>query len=627
MYREGKKCVIYVRVSTEMQVDGYSLDGQKNMLNKYAEREGLIVLNTYEDAGKSGKSIEGRPAFKQMIFDIEHGLHIDYILVYKLSRFGRNAADILNSLELIQDYDVNLLSVNEGLDSGQSTGKILISILSTMAEMERENIIEQTMNGRREKARQGGWNGGFAPYGYKLVNGKFEIVPEEADVVMQIYDLYCNKNYGIEKIARELNYKGIKKNIRYNGSLDRWTRGIIVTILENPIYTGKMAYGRRKREKVKGTKNTYRKITSNDFIISDGEHTPIISYELYDIAQSKRLETKKKYFRCHVGKDRVHLLSGILKCPKCGGPMYASASHNRNGTQHFAYECSYHKSQRRHTCDCNIRLPKEKIEPYVIEFIKRILKDSNYIDLINSHIVDSNDTQLLEMEKKEFESKLKQLTESKKKLEYEIDNMPLDVKHRDDKLKDKNDRLDSIYDIIDELKTKINGINVRLASSKTGKTTKDTISEILYLFDELFEKMEPEEQKSAVSGLISKITIKENPMNYNYIDEITLTFNPNDERYIPITLPGTILDDVCLYIENEKYAENEKTKEPKVTYKMIMEYVANKYGYKICSNNIAEVKRMHGIDIQNGNDDLKVYSCSPKRIAAIEEALTYYKVI
>ena len=108
MNREGKKCVIYLRVSTEMQVDGFSLDGQRNTLKRFVEREGMILVNTYEDAGKSGKSIEGRPSFQRMMKDIENGLEIDYVLVYKLSRFGRNAADILNSLELIQSYDINL---------------------------------------------------------------------------------------------------------------------------------------------------------------------------------------------------------------------------------------------------------------------------------------------------------------------------------------------------------------------------------------------------------------------------------------------------------------------------------------------------------------------------------------
>ena len=104
MNREGKKCVLYPRVSTEMQVDGYSLEGQKNSLKRFADREEMEIVGIYEDAGKSRKSIEGRPAFKKMLSDIKNGLEIDYILVYKLSRFGRNAADILNSLEFVQSY-------------------------------------------------------------------------------------------------------------------------------------------------------------------------------------------------------------------------------------------------------------------------------------------------------------------------------------------------------------------------------------------------------------------------------------------------------------------------------------------------------------------------------------------
>lgn len=151
MNREGKKCFLYLRVSTEMQVDGYSLEAQKNCLKKFAEREELVIAGVYEDAGKSGKSIEGRPAFRRMLSDIESGAGIDYVMVYKLSRFGRNAADILNSLELLQTYDVNLICIEEGIDSSQTSGKLLISVLSAVAEIERENILEQTMNGRREK--------------------------------------------------------------------------------------------------------------------------------------------------------------------------------------------------------------------------------------------------------------------------------------------------------------------------------------------------------------------------------------------------------------------------------------------------------------------------------------------
>ena len=81
MNRSGMKCVLYPRVSTEIQVDGFSLDGQINSLKRFADREEMEVVDIYEDAGKSGKSIEGRLAFKKMLSDIGNGLQIDYILL------------------------------------------------------------------------------------------------------------------------------------------------------------------------------------------------------------------------------------------------------------------------------------------------------------------------------------------------------------------------------------------------------------------------------------------------------------------------------------------------------------------------------------------------------------------
>lgn len=99
-YNIELKCYIYTRVSTSVQVDGYSLDAQKDKLRKYAEYQEMSIVGEYSDEGKSGKSVEGRPQFKQMLSDIENDKDdVDYVLVFKLSRFGRNAADVLSSLQ------------------------------------------------------------------------------------------------------------------------------------------------------------------------------------------------------------------------------------------------------------------------------------------------------------------------------------------------------------------------------------------------------------------------------------------------------------------------------------------------------------------------------------------------
>lgn len=97
----------------------------------------------------------------------------------------------------MQDYGVNLICVEDGIDSSKEAGKLLISIIAAVAEMERENIRVQTMIGREQKAREGKCNGGFAPYGYKLKNGELVIAEDEVEIIQMIFDRYIHTNEGI----------------------------------------------------------------------------------------------------------------------------------------------------------------------------------------------------------------------------------------------------------------------------------------------------------------------------------------------------------------------------------------------------------------------------------------------
>lgn len=120
----------------------------------------------------------------------------------------------------MQDYGVNLICVEDGIDSSKDSGNLMISVLSAVAEIERENILVQTMEGRRQKAREGKWNGGFAPYVYKLENGELLIAEDEAEVIRIVYDKYVNTNMGANSIAAYLNEHGYKKKKRQNNTLD-----------------------------------------------------------------------------------------------------------------------------------------------------------------------------------------------------------------------------------------------------------------------------------------------------------------------------------------------------------------------------------------------------------------------
>ncbi|MCR6546694.1 recombinase family protein [Dehalobacterium formicoaceticum] len=510
MNRSGKKCVLYPRVSTEMQVDGFSLDGQKSNLRRFADREEMEIVNIYEDAGKSGKSIEGRPAFKQMLFDIENGLEIDYVLVYKLSRFGRNAADILNSLEHIQSFGVNLICIEEGIDSSQTSGKLLISVLSAVAEIERENIIEQTMNGRKEKARQGGWNGGFAPYGYFLKDKQLFIQENEADAVRIIFDKFANTNMGFTKIAKYLNLQGIEKISRANGSLTQWSTHFVRMIIDNPVYCGKIAFGRRAREKVKGTKNEYKQTPQENYILAEGQHEAIISEELWNLAHEKRELTGVKS-PSKIGRDRAHLLSGILKCPKCGGPMYTNkhAWTNKDGTYReiYYYVCSKARAERGKSCDYTATLKKTDIEPLVIEAIRELIQNQDFAGEIKSRIGKEIDTSTLNRELKNYESKLREIELNKTRLENEIDSLPEDTRFRERKIHDMTLRLDGLYDIIVELEEKIEDVLLRRKAVEQDAITLENIYTLLANFDIVFDKITDDEKKSLISSLIKEIEI------------------------------------------------------------------------------------------------------------------------
>jgi len=510
MNRSGKKCVLYPRVSTEMQVDGYSLDGQKHSLNRFADREEMEIVNIYEDAGKSGKSIEGRPAFKQMLSDIENGLEIDYILVYKLSRFGRNAADILNSLEHVQAFGVNLICIEEGIDSSQTSGKLLISVLSAVAEIERENIIEQTMNGRKEKARQGGWNGGFAPYGYFLKDKQLFIQEDEAVAIRIIFDKYLNGNMGFVKIAKYLNFQGIEKVQRKNGTLSQWGVHLVRMIIDNPVYCGKISYGRRAREKVKGSKNEYKQVPQQDYIIAEGQHEAIISEELWNSVHEKRELTGVKS-PSKIGRDRTHLLSGILRCPKCGGPMYTNkhAWTNKDGTYReiYYYVCSKARTARGKTCDHTAMLKKTDIEPLVIEAIRELIKNKDFAEEIKSRIGKEIDTSTLNRELKNYESKLKEVELNKARLENEIDSLPEDIRFRNRKIQDMTLRLDGLYDIISELEIKIEDVLLRRKAVEQDAITLENIYTLLANFDLIYDRITDDEKKSLISSLIKEIEI------------------------------------------------------------------------------------------------------------------------
>ena len=525
---EKKKVYMYTRVSTAIQVDGYSLDAQKNRMRTFAEFNNYEIAGEYEDAGKSGKSVEGRPAFSQMIKDITNGKdNVAFVLVFKLSRFGRNAADVLSTLQIMQDFDVNLICVEDGIDSSKDSGKLMISVLSAVAEIERDNIRVQTMEGRIQKAREGKWNGGIPPYGYKLEKGNLIVVEDEAKAIQIIFDKYVNTELGINGIARYLQRLGYKKKIGRIGKNEFFSTSFIKSALHNPVYCGKIAFGRRKTTKVHGTRNEYKRVNQKDYYLFDGNHTAIIDYETWSMAQAKLDMYANKYMRNKEGKNgKNHLLTGLLKCPECGAPMYHNIARKKkkNGDlykDYYYYACKHRYGLNGHKCEYNKQIKAELLESAVEEIIIKLVRKPEFAEIMKSRINSKVDTTEVDMEISNLESELRRVLSMKTKLIEESDALDPNDKHYDRMKSDLSDRIYALYDKLDELEANLMIARKKKVAINTAKLEADNIYKTLMYFDTLYHKMNEDEKRELMGILIKEITIyKDRQPNGQWLKEI-----------------------------------------------------------------------------------------------------------
>ena len=515
MSKKKQKCYIYMRVSTAMQVEGYSLEAQKERLNKFADFQNLEVVREYCDAGKSGKNITGRPEFAQMLQDVADNRDgVDYILVFKLSRFGRNAADILNSLQYIQDFGVNLICVEDGIDSSKDSGKLTITVLSAVAEIERENILVQTMEGRKQKAREGKWNGGQAPFGYELdtENSTLIVVPEEAEIVRIIFDKFVHSDMGADSIANYLNQHGYAKKRVREHEVSHFARGLIRGILDNPVYIGKIAYGKSATEKVKGTRDQYRRVVQDDYLIADGNHEAIIDNDTWEAAQKKRKETGVKWNKTH-SLEHEHILSGLLKCPICGTGMAGTVRRRKNKKtgdykDDFYYRCLHRKKiDEEHFCNFRLSLNQDEINKAVEEVILRMTSSPGYSEAIAKKLGEKVDVSALENEKEQYRAQLRQAIGEKNKLTAMLDKLDVEDKHYDRKYQDMQDRLDTLYDRIADLEEKIDDVTDKISGAYDENLTSKQLCKVLLQFDEMFEEMTDLERKEFLYTLIERIDL------------------------------------------------------------------------------------------------------------------------
>ena len=561
MARKRQNCYIYTRVSTEMQVDGYSLEAQKERLRSEAKHRGMKIVGEYSDEGKSGKNVSGRPEFKRMMQDIKSGKDdVQVVCVFKLSRFGRNAADTLNSLQFMEDYGVNLLCVEDGIDSAGAAGKLIISVLASVAEIERSNISEQTMAGRRQKARDGKWNGGFAPYGYQLVNKEGEktkvlvINEEEAELVRLIYKLYL-QNMGLSRVANWLNDNGYTKKIRQNGSVQFISPAFVKGVLDNPVYAGFIAYGRRKNEKIDGTRDEYHVVKQNkdSYKLYEGQHDAIIDRETWFRVQAKRELNAFKREKVH-SKEHEHMISALLKCPECGAPMYGVVDRKRkkNSDEYYPeiwyYRCKNRKVVSGHLCDYTKHVRQDEINAEVIQLVKYVFGGENDMkDQILKKLDSDDSLNELMAEKERLTKEKSKLSSKKSKLMRRIADLDIDDELYDDLMETYRGSVNEVNEQINAIENQIYQNELAIENAQGENLSVEVYKRIIDEMLDNIDDMNDADKKMLMNLLIEKIEIyPEKQKDGRWVKSVQFK--------IPLNIDGKAVD--TMYFDDEEGDED-----------------------------------------------------------------------
>lgn len=338
-----KQAIGYLRQSTLKQ---QSLSAQKQTIKALAEKHNIQHITFYSDK-QSGRT-DKRNGYQQITELIQQG-QCDVLCCYRLNRLHRNLKNALKLIKLCQQYNVDILSVNDGyFDLNKSFDRLKLNIFISLAELESNNIGEQVSNGIKEKARQGKLITTHAPFGYHYYKGTFVINPVEAQTVTAVFKYYL-QGYGYKKIAQYL-----EKDNKLINRKPYQVRNIIM----NPNYCSRVI---------------------NQYGQYDNMFPPIISISSYEQAQILRSEK-------HVKRTpSANQLKQKIKCPCCGAILTNMTIRRKQHNTLRYYVCPRNMNESRFVCDFK-GINAKDIETSVLKTCQHFFQDQQVYSKINDAI-------------------------------------------------------------------------------------------------------------------------------------------------------------------------------------------------------------------------------------------------
>lgn len=494
--KQKKRFVIYTRCSTDDQAQGdfTTLDAQahhcKNMLDAFGyELADLGHKGIIKDDGYSGKDLN-RPGIQEILNNVEKRKKFDGIIFFRLDRLTRNPRDLYALIDLFRDNEVDFISVRENLDSSTAIGRVVIGILGLLSAFERELTGERVKASAIARVRQGKWVGGFLPYGYKLVkhgdplpNGrqpnKVVLNKELAPKIRTIWEMAAD-NKSLTEIAIELQKLGLKTLKGHN-----WRKQTISSILKNPFYKGFLFYSNETHK---------------------GNHEAMIDEQIWD--KANKIMHAKLPAHGFLRKPKVfdYLLSGMLKCGKCGTSHISTVSTGRGGRKFAYYICG--RAKQKLGCDA-LAIPAGIFDDALISYFQNASKDRDMIiRAIGTAITEAQvKADKLEIIIKGTEEKLKLLREDGKRM---LDLAMSGTVNQGVTFKNKMAELDeSILDLEDNL----NKLYAQKTASDISANSGQFLHETLQFAMKNLHKAPKDAQKGLVRALIKELIVHDDAVD------------------------------------------------------------------------------------------------------------------
>ena len=465
------KVCIYTRISTDEESQPTSLHSQRERLEAFCKaQEGWRIVAHKQDQA-TGTKLD-RPGL-QAALDLARCGAVDMLLVYRVDRLSRKVRQLAQLTEELDGLGVVLKSATEPFDTGSAAGRMMLQMLAVFAEFEHATIVDRVSAGIERRAKEGRWFGGRPPYGYLFSSEERVLVPDpvKAPVVRRVFDLYVRQRLGTRTIAQQL------RDACAPAPSAGWGHPGVHWIISNPTYVGKI----RWRDK-----------------IFDGIHEPLVDEFIFAKAQAIR-EERADHARRR-GNTSDFILSGLLRCGKCG-KAYIGMSANGNGGRYHYYACTGRQKYGPKACTGE-RLPREKVETAVLHQLAAIYRDEQLV-------ADALAKATAEADKRrpEFEQRLASITAEISRAEQALERYYEAFEQGTLSAERAEDRLTRLQERLDDLRAQEAELALQTPDEAARALTAAELASVADHLEQVIAEADPPKTKALLRLLIDELRV------------------------------------------------------------------------------------------------------------------------